>query len=154
MKTKPAAGIIVLRPNSEARGYELLLLCNARHGEWGVPKGRSDRGDRDVLETARREVYEETRLDDVLVYAGFERTIEYIAWRVRKKTPYTKRVTYLLGMVPRDSEITISSEHREYRWIAVSEIDQYVVHTNLRNVVRDALAYLQELPSSLNMPFC
>lgn len=52
------AGFIILSPDLSA----LLLVHDARSGKWGFPKGHRETIDKDDLETASRECFEETGL--------------------------------------------------------------------------------------------
>jgi 8-oxo-dGTP diphosphatase len=58
--TVRAAGGIVLRRAPDG-SWQILLVHRPRYGDWSLPKGKADPGERDE-ETALREVEEETGL--------------------------------------------------------------------------------------------
>ena len=55
-----SAGVVVVRDTADGRRVLLLLL----YGSWDFPKGRVEPGE-DALAAARREVREETTVDDL-----------------------------------------------------------------------------------------
>jgi 8-oxo-dGTP pyrophosphatase MutT (NUDIX family)/phosphohistidine phosphatase SixA len=58
-----AAGCVVWRP--DAAGPDVALVHRSRYGDWSLPKGKREPGEH-VLETAVREVAEETGIEVVL----------------------------------------------------------------------------------------
>ena len=61
MRTETSAGaVVVYRPDAGPR----YLLIHDAHGNWGFPKGHVEAGET-LLDTARREVREETGVDEV-----------------------------------------------------------------------------------------
>lgn len=54
-----AAGGVVWRPRGGGPGVEVLLVHRDRYGDWSLPKGKLDRGEKHKA-AALREVHEET----------------------------------------------------------------------------------------------
>ena len=66
-KVKCAGGIVINALNQVA-------IVNQNHNSWSLPKGHID-PDESKLETAKREIYEETGITDL-------RLIKYIGWSI------------------------------------------------------------------------
>ena len=62
-----SAGAIIFR-KEENRAYYLLLHYPAGH--WDFPKGNIENGEKEI-DTAKREIYEETGIQDVEFIFGF-----------------------------------------------------------------------------------
>jgi 8-oxo-dGTP pyrophosphatase MutT (NUDIX family) len=118
-----SAGIIVYRINSE--NIPEFLLLNGDAIGWGFPKGHIDKGE-NLVQTAKRETYEETSLKISKLESGFKQEVKYFLkknWSTGKqyKTPKLKMVTYFLAEVPYESNVRISHEHVGFVWLPYSK---------------------------------
>ena len=118
-----SAGIIVYRINSE--NIPEFLLLNGDAIGWGFPKGHIDKGE-NLVQTAKRETYEETSLKVSKLEPGFKQEVKYFLkknWSTGKqyKTPKLKMVTYFLAEVPYESNVRISHEHVGFVWLPYSK---------------------------------
>ena len=118
-----SAGIIVYRINSE--NIPEFLLLNGDAIGWGFPKGHIDKGE-NLVQTAKRETYEETSLKVSKLEPGFKQEVKYFLkknWSTGKqyKTPKLKMVTYFLAEVPYESNVRISHEHIGFVWLPYSK---------------------------------
>jgi 8-oxo-dGTP pyrophosphatase MutT (NUDIX family) len=118
-----SAGIIVYRINSE--NIPEFLLLNGDAIGWGFPKGHIDKGE-NLVQTAKRETYEETSLKVSKLEPGFKHEVKYFLkknWSTGKqyKTPKLKMVTYFLAEVPYESNVRISHEHVGFIWLSYSK---------------------------------
>lgn len=133
-----AAGIILYRRIGGAT--EFLLLRNALHGTWGFAKGRAESHE-DPLETARREVKEETGIERFQLDPKFVKTIEYPVRTGSKRR--SKVVMYFLAETA--EEAIRSHEHDDMAWVDAAEAVVRIEHVNLRDVLDAAIATI--LPS-------
>ncbi|MHC4662611.1 MAG: bis(5'-nucleosyl)-tetraphosphatase [Planctomycetota bacterium] len=138
LPNETAAGFILF--HREGNSIRWLTLRNAAHATWGFPKGRCSGGE-SPLETARRELNEETGVRDINIIEGFEHEISYIA-EYPDGGKSNKSVVYLLAEVRSDS-ITISSEHDEHRWVLDNEMLRLLQFENLRDSFSRAVAFLE-----------
>jgi 8-oxo-dGTP pyrophosphatase MutT (NUDIX family) len=118
-----SAGIIVYRINLE--NIPEFLLLNGDAIGWGFPKGHIDKGE-NLVQTAKRETYEETSLKVSKLEPGFKQEVKYFLkknWSTGKqyKTPKLKMVTYFLAEVPYSSNVKISHEHVGFIWLPYSK---------------------------------
>ena len=101
------------------RGVRLLVL--RAYKNWDFPKGLVEQGE-DQLDTARREVHEETGLGDVDFPFGdeFKETLPYADRKIAR---------YYLAETEEDKvRLPVSPElgrpeHHEYRWVSFDEAE-------------------------------
>jgi 8-oxo-dGTP pyrophosphatase MutT (NUDIX family) len=116
-----SAGVVVVRRNAGA--WHVLLL--RAYNYWDCPKGLVERGE-DPFDTARREVREETAIEDL----DFRWGGDYV-----ETPPYSKNKVsryYLAATATADVELPVSAElgrpeHHEFRWLTFAAAGQLVV---------------------------
>ena len=116
-----------------------LLLRSSRDGFWGLPKGGVDAGETDG-QAARRELMEETGIEDCKPDTGFERTIRYTFSRVGELVNKTAR--YFLARV-KSRQASISSEHSESGWFTLEQAKEKITFENLYKVVAEAYGFVK-----------
>lgn len=89
-------------------GSEVLLVRDAKDGDWEFPGGKVDRGER-AVESLAREVREETGLDPTIEGPVFTAT-------KRRKRKRGKFFVYYRGRVE-GRAVTLSDEHDDYAWL-------------------------------------
>lgn len=116
-----SAGVVVVRRAEE--GWRVLLL--RVYNYWDCPKGVVEAGE-DPLATARREVREETGIED-LDFRWGEEFVETAPYSKNKVARYylavTSKETIELGVNPELGK----AEHHEWRWLTWEEAEQRVV---------------------------
>ncbi|XP_054883577.1 bis(5'-nucleosyl)-tetraphosphatase [asymmetrical] [Poeciliopsis prolifica] len=139
-----ACGFIVFRRlaglNSPAGDIEYLLLQTS-YGEhhWTPPKGHVDPGE-DDLTTALRETQEEAGLgaEHLKVIDGFVQELRY---EVRGRP---KEVLYWLAELRNpEAAVTLSDEHRDYRWARLEEACGLAGYRDLQETLRAAQRHLE-----------
>ena len=140
MPFERSAGAIVFRREG-GNIYYLLLKYPGRSegGEyWDLPKGNIEKGEK-PLETARREIVEETGLTDVEFVEGFMKWIKYF-YRADGKM-VSKIVTFYLAET-KDKDISISFEHAGYVWLPYEEALAKLTFDNAKGIMRQAGSFL------------
>jgi bis(5'-nucleosidyl)-tetraphosphatase len=132
---KAAGGIIYLR---DGKNIYFLILRAAKHGEWGPPKGHAETGETEV-ETATREIYEESGLRHLSFDPDFREVLSYTV--TKKGQTRNKEVVFFLAETESD-EIRLSHEHTEAHMGTIDEIENMVIHEDVREVFRKAQAHL------------
>ena len=125
---REAAGFVLYRRSEH--GPLILLLRNARHGDWGFPKGHRD-GDETLEACARRELLEETGLSEIRVLPDFHRVERY---RVGGAAGWDKEVHYWLAELE-SGELVRSDEHDEVVWESASQASKRLRHESLRRLL-------------------
>ncbi|MCY3018852.1 MAG: NUDIX domain-containing protein [Planctomycetota bacterium] len=116
-----------------------LLLRSAKHGEWGAPKGHTQEHETEI-ETAVRELFEETGLRHVDFVPGFRQCIAYNVQKNGKVC--SKEVAYFLCRVDPD-EVRLSHEHTEAHLATIAEIEVLIPHEVMKAVFRKALEHMK-----------
>lgn len=129
-----SAGAIVYHENN-LRKY---LLLKQSSGQWGFPKGNIEAGE-DEIETAEREVKEETGLEELKFIKGFRKEISYF-YKRDGKTIY-KKVVYFLAKASSD-KVKISYEHEDYSWFTFDLAIKHLSHANSRALLSQAENFL------------
>jgi dATP pyrophosphohydrolase len=124
-------------------GLDVLLLERARHpGFWQSVTG-SQEDDESLLETARREVREETGIDalpDQLVDWQLTNRYEIFAeWKFRYAPGITHNTEHVYSIcLPERSAVTIApEEHLGHRWLPWQEAAQACFSWSNRDAILD-----------------
>jgi len=146
MPVEKSAGAIIFRKENKKPLFLLLHYPSGspdRKDYWDLPKGHIEKGEKPE-DTVRREVREETGLDDIEFLKGFKETIKYFfKWEDKN---ILKFVTFYLAKT-KTKEIKISGEHIGYKWLSYSEALEQLTFKNAREVLKKAHRFLlQELP--------
>jgi len=118
MTTQISAGIIIYRQTKD--GIKFLLLYHG-HNYWNFPKGKIEK-DENTIETALREVYEETGLKRhyLELKKNFKTSERYIFKAREDESKIFKIVTFYLAKTS-NPIIKVSKEHLGYGWFSFSE---------------------------------
>lgn len=138
MEKEVSAGAIIFRKEKSEILY-LLLWYPAGH--WDFPKGNIEKGETEI-ETVRREVYEETGIDDLEFIFGFREKISYYYYRNKKKI--YKEVIYYLAKTSK-KEVKLSYEHKAYEWLPYEEAYKRITYQNSKEVLKKAHKYLKAI---------
>ena len=148
-----SCGIIPFRRNGKKVEFLLLHSAMVRNPQavWEFPKGSVETGESE-LETALRELREETQLTDVKILDGFQGQVDYQYRRHGK--PVSKVVLFFLGEVLQWSSIPEQAPTREHcvsptmgTWFLWgSEVDtvQRLYHPGMRGLLTEASTFLHE----------
>jgi 8-oxo-dGTP pyrophosphatase MutT (NUDIX family) len=124
-----SAGVVVVRRAED--GWRVLLL--RVYNYWDCPKGLVEAGE-GPLDTARREVREETGITD-LEFRWGEEFIETPPYSKGKVARYYLAETHAAAVkLPINPQLG-RAEHHEWRWLSWEEAEQRVVD-RLWNVLR------------------
>lgn len=134
MIREKSCGALVFREKQDI--YELLLIKHRSGGHWSFPKGHVESGE-DELQTALREIKEETGLD-VNLLDGFRRSVEYFP-----KPHVKKQVVYFLGHSRADDTVRRQEEEiSEYKWCLLERADEMVTFKNDKHLINEAKRFL------------
>ncbi len=130
-----SCGAVVFRGDAEARRF--LLIKNKRSAHWGFPKGHVEAGETD-LDTAKREVLEETGLH-IDVLDGFcERSSYTIQGRI------DKTVLIFLATTADTKTVIQQSEIENYIWLPYDRCLATLNYENDKAILQKAQAFLTE----------
>ena len=118
----------------------LYLLLHYPGGHWDYPKGHVEEKDDDEIQTASRELREETGIKDVNFKQDF-RTSMYYEFNRGKKERVKKTVIYFLAETS-CSEVEISFEHKNFQWLPYKEALQKLTFQNAKDLLIEAEQFL------------
>jgi 8-oxo-dGTP pyrophosphatase MutT (NUDIX family) len=153
MPFEKSAGAIIFHKNKEIK-YLLLHYPSSKKSTkdyWDLPKGHIEKGEKEI-ETVKREVKEETGLDDVEIIGGFKEWIKYFF----RSTPYQNKsgtgqegktifkiVTFYLAKT-KEKNINISEEHIGYKWLPYEEALEELTFDNAKKILTKANQFLNK----------
>ncbi|MEB3162701.1 MAG: NUDIX domain-containing protein [Prochlorothrix sp.] len=143
-QTDTAYGLIPVLTSPEGDRRYLLILH--QKGHWAFPKGHADPGET-PLETARREVAEETGLTDLTVVPGAEFVECYQL--THQDVPIAKTVTYFLAQVHAGPDgaapiVTLQeAEVAQYQWCSPAEAEELLTFAASRQILANCEAFFQ-----------
>ncbi len=112
---------------------EILLIKHINSGHWSFPKGHVE-GDETEIETALREIKEETALD-VLIDPTFRETVSYYPKRDTQKT-----VVYFIARAKNYDFAPQAEEISDIRWVDIGYATNILSYENDKNIVSKAKA--------------
>ncbi|GAI26090.1 unnamed protein product, partial [marine sediment metagenome] len=128
--------------------YYLLLHYEAGH--WDFPKGHLEKGEEE-RETVRREVKEETGIEDIKIIKGFKEWMKYffrssygLKKEEKEKAPLIfKTVTFYLAET-KTREVKISFEHIGYKWLPYEQALEQLTFKKAKEVLKKANDFLEK----------
>lgn len=137
MPVEKSAGAVVFRKEGK---IPLYLLLRYEAGHWDFPKGNIEKGE-SIEETVRREIKEETGIEDVEFLEGFQTEIKYF-YRSKGENIF-KIVIFLLASTETD-KVKISFEHLGYQWLPYEEALKEITFKNAKEILKKANNFLAE----------
>lgn len=145
-----SVGAVVFRKSDDAVMY---LLLHYPSGHWDFSKGHMEKREKDE-ETLKREILEETGINDLVVIPNFSAQIRYFyrageeEKQKRKKTGkyanVMKKVVYYLAET-RTKNIKISPEHTGYEWLGYEDALARITYKNGKEVLKKADKHLKSV---------
>ena len=137
MAKEVSAGGVIFRVVEGERKY-LLLHYNYVKPHWDFPKGKIEKGEQPV-ETARREIKEETGITDIRFVEGFQDTVHYFF--TRDNETISKDVIYFVAET-RQQDVTLSKEHIGYILLGYESALKRLSFKNSQDVLKKAEAFI------------
>jgi len=136
MNKESSAGAVVFRKGKETE----YLLLHYEEGHWDFPKGNIEEGETDE-DTIKREIKEETSIDDIAIIKEFKEKIHYF-YKLNGEL-VSKEVVFHLAETKKD-KIKLSFEHIDYKWVNFEEALEQLTFKNAKNVLKKADGFLRE----------
>jgi bis(5'-nucleosidyl)-tetraphosphatase len=140
MLTKKSSGAVIFN-NSIGEKYFLVLLYGGGH--WDFPKGGIEEGESE-LEAAKREIREETGIQEVEFVEGFRRIISYTY--TSNGDVVVKSVVFFLAMT-NSFQVVLSREHKAYAWLRFDDALEQLTFKTAKQVLTDVYTFLRNHPA-------
>lgn len=121
----------------------MISSAVTKREHWEFPKGGVEEGEREI-QTALRELEEETGVKDVRILPGFRAPIRYI-YR-RPEGLVSKQVVYFIGRVGDPKVVLRLEEAKDYRWATYDETYRLIRHANARILLERCHAFITGKP--------
>ena len=108
-------------------------------GHWDFPKGHIDDGETEI-QTALRELEEETGIANVDLVEGFRGTITYTFPSGQERIG--KEVVFFLATTKK-SKVRLSHEHIDYSWLDFDSAFSRLTYDNARLILRNAIKFYE-----------
>ncbi len=123
---------LLLQHNNEDSGVD---------GHWDFPKGHVEYGEEEI-DTALRELKEETNIEDVNIIPSFKQFINY---KVDKGTlSVSKKVIFFLAET-KVWDVSLSSEHQNFIWLNFEEAIERLTYDNAKNILKEAHIFTSKM---------
>lgn len=148
-----SAGAIIFRI---VNGEPHYLLLHYPSGHWEFAKGHIEAGE-DIEQTIRREVEEETGVNDLTMLPGFKEYTKYLFKKnyglkgeAKKQAPWIFKIVVFLLAETKTEKIKISEEHKGFAWLLYEQAVKKITHKNAREVLIKAHEYINSKIKSQN----
>ena len=135
MEKEKSAGAVIFKPGKRGNKY---LLLHYEAGYWDLPKGHVEKNESEE-ETARREVKEETGIENIAILRGFKEKIHYF-YRFEGKL-LSKDVVFFLARADQE-DVKISFEHMGFEWLSFDEALERLTYKNAKEILKKANKFL------------
>jgi len=132
-----SCGVVLLNSN------KVLLLQHpdtTTSGHWDFPKGHVEKGE-DELQTALRELKEETGIDNIKIVDDFNHHISYTFFRDNETI--LKEVVFFLGITNQE-KVSISSEHQNFVWLQYESAYERLTYDNAKKTLKKAFDFYKK----------
>jgi len=145
MPKEISAGAVIFRRDNDEISY---LLLHYQSGHWGFPKGHIEEGESEE-ETIKREIKEETGIEDIKIIEGFKEQIKYVFRRTyslkekdKKHAPWVFKIVDFRLAETKTKKVKISFEHIGYKWLPYEQAFEQLTFKNAREILKKAHCYL------------
>ncbi|HOK22586.1 MAG TPA: NUDIX domain-containing protein [Candidatus Hydrothermia bacterium] len=142
LKTKKeiSSGFVVYTVENERILY--LLLKHPTH--WSFPKGHVEHNDNnDLIVTAKREMLEETGIQNFEIVEGFCKVLSYSFTKDHARV--VKDVYYFLARCPQKEKIILSREHQDFGWFPLRLAYIRLNFENARELLVEANEFIKKI---------
>lgn len=128
-----SCGVIVYRLENGMKEY---LLLHYPGGHWDFAKGHVEKRDKSEIDTARRELFEETGITDIVVDPDYKNSMFYEFRRGRNEI-VKKTVIYFLAEA-KERDVKISFEHQNFVWLPYQAALERLTFDNAKDLLKIA----------------
>lgn len=133
MTFEKSCGAVIIR--KKTTNIETLII-QMLGGHWSFPKGHVEKDETEV-ETALREIKEETNLD-VVIDTRFREITTY-----SPKPEVLKDVIYFIA-IPKTTEVIIQKEElQSAKWLEIHEALNLVTYEDDKKILKKAIKYIE-----------
>lgn len=136
-----SAGAIIFYDDKKQSIIKYLLLYSIGlkgKGYWGFPKGHIEEGEEPTA-TARREIMEETNINELEFIPGFKQRERYF-FRQDNKMIYKQVIFFLVQS--KSQQVKLSFEHNDFIWLPFEQAVKKVSFPSAKQILKKAHEFL------------
>ena len=142
MVKEVSVGAVVYKREKEIKYLLLHKAASETYTEqWGFPRGNLEKKETQ-LQTAVREIKEETGLTDLTFEEDFREKINFF-YKKDGETVF-KEVVFFLAELVGKQDVVISNEHSGYRWMSYETAMKTITYNNTKEVLEKADKFIKE----------
>ena len=109
-----------------------FLVLKYPSGHWDFVKGNIEEGEEEE-ETVKRELFEETGINNLEIHQGFNEKAEYNYYKKNNKVH--KIVSYYLAET-NQKQVKLSFEHLDYKWSNYEDLTKLITFENSKEILK------------------
>ena len=148
MVFEKSIGAVVFRRKENREIFFLLLQYPSKNKNYyAFVKGHQEIGETDE-ETLKRELKEETGIEEIKIISGFKEKEEYIFRDIYKKPenpPLVKKEVIYYLVETSSKEVKLSDEHLSYQWLKFEEAKKLLRFKQSKEIIEKAFLFLSKM---------
>lgn len=144
-----SVGCVIYRKSEDKT---LFLLVQYRSWQWDFPKGHIENGESEE-QTLRREVFEETGINDLEILPNFRESVHYFYTAkgnekkeriLQNKGIYIFKNAIYYAAETREEKVTIDFENKAYAWLTHQEVLERLSNDGSKKVIKEVEEVLND----------
>lgn len=144
-----SVGCVIYRKSEDKT---LFLLVQYRSWQWDFPKGHMENGESEE-QTLRREVFEETSIDDLEILPNFRESVHYFYTAkgnekkeriLQNKGIYIFKNAVYYAAETQTEKVKIDFENKAYAWLTYREVLERLSNDGSRTVIKEVAVALKQ----------
>ena len=146
MVFEKSIGAVVFRRKENREIFFLLLQYPSKNKNYyAFVKGHQEIGETDE-ETLKRELKEETGIEEIKIISGFKEKEEYIFRDIYKKPenpPLVKKEVIYYLVETFSEKVKLSDEHLSYQWLKFEEAKKLLRFKQSKEIIEKAFLFFE-----------